>query len=585
MLRKIKIENYRCFESVTTEFKDISIIVGKNNAGKSTLIETLRIISVIASRCVNLNFKKSPDWLDMNPKYVGVSPSLTNLNISTKNLFFMYGDAPSKITVHFSNKSKIEIYVGEEAEVFAIIYNQKGELVTSKIQARQANLRPVNILPQISPIQENETVLKYKTVQSGTNTHLTSRHFRNQIKYNYQNFNKFRDLSEQTWKGLAIRELDGRAAFEGGHLGLIVRDNMFSAEIGWMGHGLQMWLQTMWFLSNCSEDSTVILDEPDVYMHADLQRKLIRILKGRYKQILIATHSVEIMSEVEPENIMPVDSSQSRLEYASKSPMVQQIIENIGSVHNLEIARMFSHKKFLIVEGDNDDTKILGILHDKLFDNSNEPIDTIPKTFVEGWGGWQRVIGSNKVFKDTNLEIKTYCILDSDYHVEEDKIIRYEEAEKHEINLHIWERKEIENYLINSNAILRAILHDNSEANLSVEIVENKINEIAESLKELITDNYATEISNKDKGLAIKTVNSKARKIVDELWTDKKLWIVPGKKMIKSLSAWSQNEYRVSLNPFKLCRHIQKDEIVTEIKDLLERLEKNIEFTHPNMRS
>src|SRR5690554_6717174 len=198
MLRKIKIENYRCFESVTTEFKDISIIVGKNNAGKSTLIETLRIISVIASRCVNLNFKKSPDWLDMNPKYVGVSPSLTNLNISTKNLFFMYGDAPSKITVHFSNKSKIEIYVGEEAEVFAIIYNQKGELVTSKIQARQANLRPVNILPQISPIQENETVLKYKTVQSGTNTHLTSRHFRNQIKYNYQNFNKFRDLSEQT---------------------------------------------------------------------------------------------------------------------------------------------------------------------------------------------------------------------------------------------------------------------------------------------------------------------------------------------------------------------------------------------------
>ncbi len=582
MIRKVKIENYRCFESVIIDFKDISIIVGKNNAGKSTLIEALRIISVVASRCINLNYKSAPDWLVMNPKYVGVSPSLSKLNISTKNLFYMYGDSPTIITAHFSNKAKFEIYIGEDAEVFALIYNQKGELVSSKNQARTVNIRPVNILPQISPLQESETVLKYNTVQSGTDTYLTSRHFRNQIKYNYQNFPKFRELSEQSWIGLGIRELDGRSAFEGGHLGLIVRDNNFSAEIGWMGHGLQMWLQTMWFLSKCSDDSTVILDEPDVYMHADLQRKLIRLLKGRYKQIMIATHSVEIMSEVEPENIMPVDASQKKLDYASKSPMVQQIIENIGSVHNLEIARMFSHKKFLIVEGDNDDTKILGILHDKLFDNSNEPIETIPKTYVEGWGGWQRVIGSNKVFKDTNLNIKTYCILDSDYHVAEDKNQRYIEAEKHGINLHIWERKEIENYVLKPAAILRTILKDNPVAQVTLESIENKVNEIANDFKELVTDNYATEISNKDKSLSIKTVNSRAREIVEANWDDNLLWLIPGKKIISTLSKWSHDNYNTTLNSFKICRNIKKNEIDLEIKDLLDKLENNINFTHPN---
>jgi hypothetical protein len=33
-----------------------------------------------------------------------------------------------------------------------------------------------------------------------------------------------------------------------------------------MGHGLQMWLQTMWFLARVGYAACAILDEPDVYM-------------------------------------------------------------------------------------------------------------------------------------------------------------------------------------------------------------------------------------------------------------------------------------------------------------------------------
>ncbi len=47
----------------------------------------------------------------------------------------------------------------------------------------------------------------------------------------------------------------------------------------------------MWFVARTRGYATVILDEPDVYMHADLQRKLIRLLRNRYPQIVIAaTH-------------------------------------------------------------------------------------------------------------------------------------------------------------------------------------------------------------------------------------------------------------------------------------------------------
>src|SRR5439155_18436202 len=132
---------------------------------------------------------------------------------------------------------------------------------------------------------------------------------------------------------------------------------------------------------------------------------------------------------------------------------VQKIVDEIGSVHNIEIARLFSYSKFLIVEGQKDDIKLLSIFQSKVFPDSFEQFDILPKTFVEGWGGWQRVIGSHKVFKDNKTSIITYCIFDSDYHTEEEKIKRLEDAKANEINLHIWSKKEIENYLLVPSAI------------------------------------------------------------------------------------------------------------------------------------
>ncbi len=41
-----------------SQFKDISIIVGKNNAGKSTLIEALRMIAYVADKAIKQHIEK-----------------------------------------------------------------------------------------------------------------------------------------------------------------------------------------------------------------------------------------------------------------------------------------------------------------------------------------------------------------------------------------------------------------------------------------------------------------------------------------------------------------------------------------------
>lgn len=579
MIEKINLKNYRCFKDTTVSFKNLSVIVGKNNAGKSTLIEALRIISTVANRAPLLNYTKPPDWLKLSEDLYGVSPSIENLDISSKNIFHLYGDPPSVITAYFEGKIRIEVYIGEDAKVFALLFDSMNRNIASKSFAGNLKLSGINILPQISPLLREEKIIKYRTVQRNIDTNLSSRNFRNQLKYYRSYFDKFKQLSEKTWSGLVVHQLDEGNGVEGASLSLMIRDGNFVSEIGWMGHGLQMWLQTMWFIAGCEERSTVILDEPDVYMHADLQRKLIRFIKTRFKQIMVATHSIEIMSEVDAENILPIENSKEIITYANKTPIVQEIIDKIGSIHNIEIARLFAHKKFLIVEGDTDDVKILSILQSTLFKDTLEPLEVLPKTYIEGWGGWQRVIGSIKVFRDNQAHIKVYCILDSDYHLDEQKKERQKEAKANSLNLHIWNRKEIENYLIVPAAIHRVIEKENRTHNLiNVEIVTQHLNSIIDDLRSEIIENYAQEIWTKDKGKALKTFLKEAREIFQSKYDADNLSPIPGKTVISKLSEWANRTYKVNLNPFKLAREIAKSEMRKEIIDVITAIENKTNF-------
>jgi predicted ATP-binding protein involved in virulence len=577
MLKKLCLENYRCFEKTEMSFRELTVIVGKNNAGKSTLIETLRILSIVVNRCKNIAYTKPPEWLELDEDILGIQPSINNLDISTRSIIYMYGEGPAKIIADFENGTKVNVYVSADAEIFATLHNPNGVSVESKSFAASLRLNEINILPQIGPLLREEPIIKYVTVQKNLLTNLSSRNFRNQLNYFPKEFEKFKELSEKTWQGLMIHS-SSQSIRTQGQLFLYVRDNYFEAEIGWMGHGLQMWLQTMWFLSRSSRASTVILDEPDVYMHADLQRRLIKLIKNDFKQVIVATHSVEIMSEVEPENILPVINSKAKQQYANKTPIVQKIVDEIGSVHNIEIARLFSYNKLLIVEGDKDDVKLLTIFQSKIFPNTFEQFDILPKTFVEGWGGWQRVIGSNKVLRDTKTNLTAYCLFDSDYHTNEAKEERYDDAKKHGINLHIWNKKEIENYLIVPSAIHRLVTKKKKSIAITEEDIAIYINSLCEELKDEIIDCFATEIKAKDNTKAVKTVNQEARRYINQKWESDKLSLVSGKQIIASLCKWLTETHNISTNKFSIAREITLSELSSEIVHVISCIENRTDF-------
>lgn len=507
-----------------------------------------------------------------------------DINLRGGSVFHRYGSPPATLKATFTNEASVEVLVGPDNEIFGIIHDALGNHIDSKAAARDVEIPRIAILPQIGPLLENEALLSREHVLRSAETALASRHFRNQLyQLRQAYFDPFCRRAEESWHHLKIESLnvEGEGRDEK-FLSLHVRDASFVAEVGWMGHGLQMWLQTMWFLVRAEGAGTVILDEPDVYMHADLQRRLIRLLRGMYSQTLIATHSVEMMSEVEPKNILIVNKARRRSSFASSLPAVQRTIDQMGGVHNIHLARLWGSQRCLHVEGK--DIAILKPLQDKIYPTSEAPLDTIPHLSIGGWSGWRSSIGSAMTLENAaGQAIAIYCILDSDYKTEGEISERYCDAARHGVRLHIWLRKEIENYFLIPATIARVIadgVHERVGAP-KAEDVRRKIDEIAESMKDGVFDSLSHEFHVRDRASGLHGANRKARQRLDTAWAtyERRRDIIPGKDVISSLSDWAQESFGVSFGTQRIVREIRVSELDDEMKSVLRAIERGHNFS------
>ena len=566
MLKSIYLENYRCFEKSTIQFKDISVIVGKNNAGKSSLIEALRLIALSVRKCTHTTYKDLPKEFGRPIREKGFRLEVERLKVDLRGVVYRYEDVTAKIQVLFENNVKIHIYANK-SYAYAVLLDESGKCIKNKEKAQKAVLHNVSILPQIGLIKENEKRLTAETVEKDKETYLSSRHFRNEV-YNYRNdyWDEFVKLAENTWNGLRINTIEFDVISD--ILTLYVCDADFYAEIGLMGSGLQMWLQIIWFLARTQKDETIILDEPDVYMHPDLQRKLIRLVKRRYPQVIIATHSIEIISELDPKNIITIDKKNRKMHYATDLQAVQKIIDDIGTASNLALMRLGDARKCLFIEGK--DLKIMTKMAEVICGNHISSLEVLPHVSLNGFNNLKEAFGTSKLFyEETKGMIKCICILDSDYYPKDMIEKKQEEARANYLDLHIWKRKELENYILEPQVLFRL-------SQQSIEKYDNYINELEElvnTYEDRVFDQYAEHIL-KYKKIDVSTANAEARSYMKDMWTnlENKLALVGGKEFIKRLNSWYKQKYALNLSVSKIISEFQKDEFDNEIVEVIKNI-------------
>ncbi len=108
MITQLEIYNFRCYKHSTIHFNGSSILVGRNNAGKSTLIEALKIISSVTRKYKSLRFVSPPEWV-LTENNNGVCPNVENMNISDRGIFNMYGDPPAIIKHNFQTVLQLKL--------------------------------------------------------------------------------------------------------------------------------------------------------------------------------------------------------------------------------------------------------------------------------------------------------------------------------------------------------------------------------------------------------------------------------------------------------------------------------------------
>jgi predicted ATPase len=561
VLSHLAIENFRKFERYHLDFARRNLLVGPNNAGKSTIIEALRLVSIVVNRLGNLNPERAPAWIRETGIEFGVFPSLRWLDfILERETFHQYSEPPAKISARLTSGARVTVFVGDGGEVFATAHAPDGVPVTTKRDARQLSLERIGIQPQVGPVARHERELADRYIRGALDSSLAPTHFRNQLRLLDSYFEDFKLASEQSWPGLALNGIEGVGLGNDRHLALFLRDGAFVGELAAMGHGLQMWLQLMWFLTRAGNDATIVLDEPDVYMHPDLQRRLIRILFQRRQQVIVATHSIEMMAEVEPEEIIAIDSSQRQARPAKKIADIQSVVDQIGGVHNIQFARLARADRCLVVPPG--DGRLLSRWYDLQAVQDEGTLELLPIFPCSGLHEWPYVIAAKRTIDQVRDEpIRMICLLPGGPlppHLFER---RRQEAEREGIDLHIWSRRTLESFALDPYVIARMF---NQEDEVTPAAVAAQLDEIAADFFE-DGRNYMVSLCD----MLGQTLDVDSW--LTEHWDSHvvRLSLVPGRPVVLRLSAWANQRYDKKIGLRDLVATFREEDLDPELSAVL----------------
>ena len=571
-LTSVNIKNYKCFHRVSFNVHEINILIGENNAGKSTAIEAIKLIAYGIEKLKTGNFIECPDFVSDRRTDRCVKLNVSELLLDITNASYNYEGELSIITGYFSDKSKVIVIIDGQ-NVYGIAYNATGQCLSSRYLAVKSTLPSIYVMPRFNLLRDSEKFINEKRTKRDRFNYRSSLHFRNEL-FNYKDdIPLLNEYLKKTWQGMQIEILFTLGVDD--IITAMVRDNAFSAEIKQYGSGLQMWMQILWFLCKISETNCiVVLDEPDVYIHADLQRKLYHLVADTYTQVIIATHSIEIINETAISNIMIVDKKRSRFIFCNEKAVLDRALKSIGTTQNLMLTKLQRHNKCLFVEGN--DLDILDEFYKIAINNPYKSIKEFATSKLGGKDNYKEAFGVAKLlYEDSGGTFKTFCLLDRDYNDEYNQKIK-DEADRHKVVLYVLNKLEIENYLIVPRVIAEIL-------NVDIDIVNNKIQSLAECLKgetfDRILQEKFFEYRKLNPSIGLAQISLETRVFLDKNWDrlDNILSIVPGKELKSKIFEWIRTEYKISINDKLLLSHFQKSDIPNELVSFLNSLNGKVE--------
>ena len=577
----VTFRNYKALKRFSVTLNEFNVLVGPNNAGKSTIVGAFRILSEGIRKASSRNAVpiSSPSI-----KARGHHVPLEGLPVATENIFTNYDESePAEIEFTLSSGNKLKLVFPETDVCYLVCYTKRKPANTPSEFKREYKAS-VGFVPILGPVEHNEPLYLKEAARQALLTHNASRNFRNIWHHYPDEFDEFRELIRATWLGMDIQMPEVNLSYEKPALHMFCPEERYPREIFWAGFGFQVWCQMLTYIVKSKDVSLLIIDEPDIYLHSDLQRQLVEILRQATPDILIATHSTEIISEADPGDMLVIDKKGQSAKRIKNPTQLQSIFSVLGSNLNPTLTQLAKSRRAAFVEGK--DFQVLSALARKFGKQSLANRSDFAVIPVEGFNPARVLNFSEGIELTLGTNILKAVIFDRDYRAPEEVESLLKKFKEFATLAHIHQRKEIENYLLDPIVIQRAIerrveerVKRSGEAIDFSENVEDILRELSSKMKNKVNAQFMSKrakyLKSTNPSLDQATINERLLEEFNRAWLSIKtmLEIVPGKELLSSLNEYLQKKYSISLTTSLIVNSMKKDEVPTEIVDLLQKLE------------
>jgi hypothetical protein len=576
----IRLKNFKRFDSFYLSARAANILVGPNNSGKSSILDALRVCQA----CLRYTRTISPRPIEVAGigHVLGYHLPLSSLPIPIANVTTNYNDQDATIEIRCGNGNTLVVNLHPEKPILFYLQSEKESLRTSKA-FRAAFPLDLVVVPPLGPFEETELIVQEETVRRNESSRLANRYFRNiWRRKDIAEWDDFHKLVLSSWPGIDVKQPEfvaGDRAF----VQMFYRENKGERELYWSGFGFQVWLQMLTHIMRGTTDSILVLDEPDIYLHPDLQRKLLRIVRERFGQFFMATHSVEIINEGEPGDVVSVHSEAKAGKRVLTDEEYQALFNYIGSIENIDFSRLGRARRIVFFEGN--DKKLLRKFAQKL--SATHFANDLDTTILQsgGFGQWRRVKEVAWTFREVlKLEVDIFAIFDRDYRSNEevDKFLTH--MKEQGIQCFVLQRKEIENYVLTLRNLTKVVQgrqqHRLRESQwLSPRQIKRLIVGVSNKFRHHTSSQIVAQRGKHFQEIRSRidqsTVFKETSITFEQNWKDidSRLGMLPGKDFIALLSSRLQRLKGFSITINMLMDSLTKDEISSDLASIIIELD------------
>ncbi len=588
LIRKVTIENFKQFAALDVDFAPFVCLVGSNNSGKTTLLQALALFEFCIHHCLS---KKNGSNGDDD------TLELKNRSIGPDEFFVLPVEDPLALWT-----DRIGVKERKQRVVRVSVVFDTGQQVAAEIKLNfnrfgisvdSPDLSPewlqclrefrISYLPVFSSFLVQEERRTPVAIQEELARGRVSNVIRNLLVdlRDKQREEKLEGVLRRAFPELKKMSIEFDEANDR-YISVTYREqgkpkdfDLFSA-----GSGFQQFIYLFGFIL-LREPTVVLLDEPDVHLHAALQKTLLvelRRLVDAGKQVLFATHSGDLISAMEPENIRFLENGEARpltVEFSR-----YDALSHLDSLDTAQLPKLQTFRRLLVVEGPTD-YDFIAILCSKILGQSIwQQVDRRLAVCPAGGNPCNQPMGRlreqlQQMLPAQDEPLRMFVVADRDYHPDLD-YLRSSKRAAH-IEWHIWTRTEIENYLLSLEGMKRLVEGREAQQTLDAYAFEQEFHRLLESCRDGAQDRLVKAFQeygrSKEKRWDPATLSQKSREFLSEHWEDEKLDLADAKGIVlPSLKRFLQSSLSKQFSNKALAESLYAEDIPAEVHEFARRL-------------